>query len=140
MELPFYEAKKEEILKGGLEMKRQVRIIITGFLFLATMGYTLFVGPDPASACRMRNWGSPGGGDYVPKWRPPTGSFDGPSLTKEQAFDIVANHIKKFNPNLQVGQIKDAGPFYEVEILSDGREVVERLGVDKQSGSLQPLY
>jgi hypothetical protein len=57
-------------------------------------------------------------------------------LTKEQVYDIVANHVSKLNPSLKVGKIDDAGGFYEVEIISDEKEVIQRLGVDKQSGRL----
>lgn len=56
--------------------------------------------------------------------------------SKEQAFDIVSNHIRKLKPDLRVGQINDAGNFYEAEILSTDNEVVQLIGVDKQSGRL----
>jgi hypothetical protein len=86
--------------------------------------------------------GAPGGQDYVPQKRAQIdpNSPNGPSLTEDQAFDLVATHIKRFNPDLEVGKINDAGSFYEVEILSAQSEVIERLAVDKWSGSLRPLY
>ena len=121
-------------------MKRAVKIILSGILFLAVIGlaYTTFMGPGNANAC---NWGSQGGKDYVSQKRGSTGPLANRStLTKEQAYDIVANHIKKLNPNLEVGDIKDAGRFYEAEVLSEGKEVIERLAVDKQSGRLMPIY
>jgi hypothetical protein len=121
-------------------MKRSMGIIIVVLAFLALAGgaYTLALGPGQADACNM---GSPGGQDYVPQQRTqidPT-SPSGQSVTQEQAFDIVTSHIKRFNPNLEVGQVVDAGAFYEVEILSED-EVIERLAVDKWSGSLRPLF
>ncbi len=105
---------------------------------LIAFGYNHLVGPDHANAC---NSGAPGGQGYVPQQRVSRGPSlpSGPSLTKEQAFDIVSSHIKKFNSSLDVGEIKDAGAYYDVEILTDGKEVVERLAVDKQSGSLRSL-
>ncbi len=117
-------------------MKRYVGIIIMGVLFLAIVGtaYNHFIGPNDARACGR---GRSGGGDYVPQRRGSSGSLaPSPSLTKEQAYDIVANHVSKLNPSLKVGKIDDAGGFYEVEIISDENEVIQRLGVDKQSGRL----
>jgi hypothetical protein len=60
-------------------------------------------------------------------------------MTKEQAHDVVAKHINRINPDLRIGLIKDAGSFYETEILNKDNRVVERLGVDKQSGRLMVL-
>ncbi len=117
-------------------MKRIVKLISKRVLVVAVAGiaYLLLAGANNVDAC---NWGSPGGQDYVPQRRAPGGSaYNTPSLTKEQAYDVVANHIKRINPNLEVGRISDAGSFYEAEIVSQSNEVVERLGVDKQSGRL----
>lgn len=57
-------------------------------------------------------------------------------LTKEKAVEIVVKHVKKLNPNLEVGQVNDAGSFFEAEILSKDKEVVQLMGVDKESGRL----
>ncbi len=118
-------------------MKRHLRIILTGVFFLAVIGvgYSMFMVPKHADAC---GYGSSGGQGYVPQQRGNSGGYfaSKPSLTKEQAFDIVTNHVKKLNPNLRVGQINDAGNFFEAEILSEGNEVVQLMGVDKQSGRL----
>jgi len=118
-------------------MKRHFKTILTGILFLTLIGvgYSMFVGPDHAGAC---GWGRQGGQDYVPERRGnPTGPFAArPSLTKEQAVDIVSSHIKRLNPNLKVGQINDAGSFFEAEVLSADNELVQLIGVDKVSGRL----
>jgi hypothetical protein len=117
-------------------MKPYVKTFIIGMFFLAVIGLALtsFTGLDKASACGA---GSPGGQDYVPKRRGPTGPLARkPALTKEQAYKIVANHIRRLNPNLEVGKINDAGSFYEAEILSENKELVQRMGVDKLSGRL----
>ncbi len=117
-------------------MKRYVKKIIPGILLLATLGfgYTFYMGPSSADACGT---GRAGGEDYVPQRRGPSGPIaQGPLVTKEQAYDIVTNHVKRLNPSLEVGPINDAGSFYEVDILSDKNELVQRLGVDKQSGRL----
>ncbi len=123
-----------------MKFRGYLGIVFIGAAILALMafGYNQLVGPGHANAC---NSGTPGGQGYVPQQRMSKApSFPNrPSLTKEQAFDIVSRHIKKFNSNLDVGKIRDAGPYYDVEILSEGKEVVERLAVDKQSGSLRSL-
>lgn len=59
-----------------------------------------------------------------------------PFLTKEQAYDVVENHVRKLNPALKIGQIIDAGSFYEANVLAENGEVVQRLGVDKESGQI----
>lgn len=118
-------------------MKRYVGIVIAGVLFLAIagIGYDHVAGPSHANAC---GWGRSGGGDYVPQKRgPTTGSLSTkPFLTKEQAYDVVENHVRKLNPALKIGQIIDAGSFYEANVLAENGEVVQRLGVDKESGQI----
>ncbi|MFC1822332.1 hypothetical protein ACFL9T_06460 [Thermodesulfobacteriota bacterium] len=129
--------------------KRNLGIVIAGVLFLFIVGftYTPFMGLNHAGAC---NWGQRGGGDYAPQQRGSRGTWlgslskgdrsDSLSMTKEQAHDVVASHIKRLNPDLEIGKIQDAGGFYEAEVLSgETREVVERLGVDKRSGRLIPI-
>lgn len=117
-------------------MKRTVRIIIVNVLFLAVIvfGITPFVGPNHVSACGV---GAQGGASYVPQRRGPTGPLaQRSSLTKEQASEIVSRHIKRLNPELEVGGINDAGSFFEAEIISKENEVIQIMGVDKESGRL----
>lgn len=117
-------------------MKRPVKIIILTVLFVAIIGFspTFFVGSNHASAC---GWGNSGGENYVPQRRGPTGPLaQRYTLTKEQAFEIVSQHVKRLNPDLEVGRINDAGSFFEAEILSRDNEVVQLVGVDKTSGRL----
>lgn len=119
-------------------MIRNGRRIIGGVLFwsLIGIGVTLISGPVPANACSCSS-GTAGGGDYVPQRRDSANtSAQGPSLTKEQAFDIVSKHVKKLNPKLTIGEIEDAGGIYKVEILSNGKKILQRIGVDKATGLL----
>ncbi len=122
-------------------MKRYiVGIAVVGILSLGVMGFVSipFMGLTHSNAC---NSGKAGGGDYVPQQRSQVGSyFNRPALTKAQAYDVLANHVKKINPDLEIGEIKDGGGFYIAEILSEEKEVVERLAVDKQSGQLRVIY
>ncbi len=117
-------------------MRRELKNIVVGILLITTIGfgYTLFVGPKHANACGTSR---AGGEDYVPQRRDQVGPIaQGPLITKEQAYDIVASHVKRLNPALEIGQVNDAGGFYEVEVIANKNEVVQRLGVDKQSGRL----
>jgi len=117
-------------------MKPHAKPFFTTIIILSVIGLVLvpLAAFDHASAC---NWGSPGGQDYVPQRRGAPGPLaQKPALTIEQAHEIVANHIKRLNPDLVVGKINDAGTFYEAEILSKNMELVQLMGVDKISGRL----
>lgn len=122
-------------------MKRYlVGIAIVGILSLGIMGFvnTPYIGLTLSKAC---DHGTAGGGDFVPQKDNQVRSyFNRPALTKEQALDVLANHVKKINPDFQIGEIKDVGAFYEAEILSVDKEVVERVAVDKKSGRLRVIY
>ena len=118
-------------------MKKNFKKLAFGILSLAVFGFgfLVFTGYQEAEAC---GWGGSGGQGYAPQRR---GNQLGPlaskpAITQEQAFDMVFNHIKRLNPDLRVGQVNDAGNFYEAEILSADNEVVQLMGVDKQSGRL----
>jgi len=95
-----------------------------------------FVALDIAQAC---GWGQgrAGGGDYVPQRRDSGGFWASKGdVSESQARDIVTNYVKKLNPNLGIGEVKDNGGFYEVQIVDQGQQVVQLLGVDKRSGRL----
>jgi hypothetical protein len=122
-------------------MKKLGAVIIGSLLVLAIFAFahSNFLGSGPAFACGgMGSWGSSGGGDYVPQRRGLSNSFANraPALTEGQAHDVVANHVKKLNPDLRIGQMKDAGSYYEAEVLGANGDVVQRLGVDKESGRM----
>ncbi len=119
-------------------MKLFLKIFFSGILLITLIGvgHMWITGPYNANACGW-NSGSAGGGDYVPQRRNSTGPIAQKSfLTKEQAADLANNHVKRLNPSLKVGQINDAGSFYEIQILNSTNDVVQRLGVDKQTGRL----
>lgn len=115
-------------------MKRLTKPIFTGSLILAVALLISFVSVDIASAC---GWGQGGGQAYVPQRRDQNGYLaQKQPLTLEQARDLVTNYVKRLNPKLEVGNITDNGGFYEAEVIGEGNEVIQLVGVDKQSGRL----
>jgi len=58
------------------------------------------------------------------------------ALTEEQARDIVSNYVKRLNPKLNIGNVTDNGGFFEAEIIGEDNQVIQLVGVDKQSGRL----
>jgi hypothetical protein len=120
-------------------MKKIGAVVVGGLLLLAMFGfaYSHFGGSGHALACGG-GLGSAGGGDYVPQRRGPSDwlANRAPALTQEQAHDVVSNHVKGLNPDLRIGRLKDAGSYYEAEVLGANGDVVQRLGVDKESGRM----
>jgi hypothetical protein len=131
-------------INGGVEMKKLGAVVIGSLLVLGVfaLAHSNFLGSGPAFACGgmggMGSWGAAGGGDYVPQRRGLSNSFANraPALSEGQAHDVVANHLKRLNPDLTIGQMKDAGSYYEAEVLGANGDVVQRLGVDKESGRM----
>lgn len=133
-------------------MKRIGAVIVGGLIVLVMLGlaYSNFGGTGSALACggwgsagsqSCGAWGSPGssgGGDYVPQRRGLSDSFKNraPALTQDQAYDVVANQVRKLNPDLKIGRMQDAGSYFEAEVLGTNGDVVQRLGVDKESGRM----
>ncbi len=117
-------------------MTRLTKPILSASLILARALLINFVGLDIANAC---GWGQGGGQGYVPQRRDSNGFLaqkPAATLTAEQARDIVTKYVKRLNPNLEVGNVKDNGGFYEAEIIDEGNEVIQLVGIDKQSGRL----
>ena len=115
-------------------MKKLTTPILTGSLILTIALLINFVGLDIANAC---GWGQGGGQGYVPQRRDSNGFLaQKQALTEEQARDIVTKYVKRLNPNLEVGNVKDNGSFYEAEIIAEDNEVIQLVGIDKQSGRL----
>jgi hypothetical protein len=63
-------------------------------------------------------------------------------MTKEDAEMVVQNFLKSTgNPNLKLGNIKDEGSAYEVEIVTKGgNSLVDRILVDKRTGWMRSVY
>jgi len=115
-------------------MTKKIRTITLGVSILALMGMLNFVAVDFAAAC---GYGQSGGSGYVPQRRDSGELLAKKSaVSEDQARDIVSSYVKRLIPNLAIGKVQDNGGFYAVEIVDEGREVVQLLGVDKRSGRL----
>jgi Spy/CpxP family protein refolding chaperone len=63
------------------------------------------------------------------------------SLEEKDARQVIENYIKSTgNPNLALGQIKDAGNAFEVEIVTKEKSLVDKVLVDKSSGAMRSAY
>ncbi|WP_299976744.1 hypothetical protein [Desulfobacula sp.] len=114
----------------------------TIFAFLFIVAGMLFFNPLTAMAC---GYGNSGGSDFVPQRQSPSWGNQAPgnqapaAIGQEQAKDIVKSHVSRLNPDLAVGNINDAGGFFEVEVINKFDEVLQLVGVDKFSGRLMLL-
>jgi hypothetical protein len=116
-------------------MTRIAQSAKTFVLFLTVIGIIGIASVDFAQAC---GWGQGGGDAYVPQRRDQNNGFlaQKQALTEDQARDIVSNYIKRLNPKLNIGNVNDNGGFYEAEIIGEDNQVIQLVGVDKQSGRL----
>ena len=115
-------------------MIRTAKLAKTFILFLTVTVILGIASIDFAEAC---GWGQGGGTGYVPQRRDQNGFLaQKQPVTEEQARDIVSNYIKRLNPKLNIGNITDNGGFYEAEIIGEDSQIVQLVGVDKQSGRL----
>jgi hypothetical protein len=60
------------------------------------------------------------------------------ALTTKDTESILRNYIGA-NPNLKVGKIQDKGKYFEGEIVTKDNSLVAKLGVDKNTGWVQPV-
>ena len=115
-------------------MKRHLKKTLTSLGIAAAFSGLIFlipVGTD-AFAC---GYNKSGGEAFTPK-RQDSNFYQNSSVTKEKAVEIVASHIQRLNPELRVGNVNDNGPLYEAEILSSDDEILQVLGVYKNSWRL----
>ena len=96
-----------------------------------------FLLPSAAMAC---GYGTEGGADYVPQRQAPFAANQTASaITAAQARQIVLRQVSSLNPNLKVGNVNDAGRYYEVQVINSKHEIVQVLGVDKATAFLTVL-
>jgi hypothetical protein len=63
------------------------------------------------------------------------------SVTEDQAMSLVKDYLESTqNPNLMLGEIAENGDYFEAEITTRNGDLVDRIRVDKYTGSLQSAY
>ena len=62
-------------------------------------------------------------------------------INRAQARSMVENYLQSTgNPNLKLGDIKDEGPYFEADIVTKDNSLVDKLMVDKNTGTMRSLY
>ena len=62
-------------------------------------------------------------------------------LSKEQARQQVERYLKSTgNPNLKAGKIEDKGELFQVEIVAKDGSLVDKILVNKSSGTMRSIY
>lgn len=65
----------------------------------------------------------------------------GKSVTAKEAESMVRSYLKfSRNPNLQVGKVRDAGAAFEIDIVTMGDALVDKILVDKSTGWMRSAY
>ncbi len=76
------------------------------------------------------------GGQYGPRYQQPQKPLD-----EKQAREEAEDYLKSTrNPNLKVGKIQDKGDQYEVSIETKEGSLVDKILVDKDTGSMRSTY
>ena len=95
------------------------------------------VGSGPVKGAQ----GEPGAGT-CPYMGPKTGSSvvkPGEPLTADQAKALVQQEIGR-NPNLKADKVIEKGVNYEVEVVTKDGSLVDKIEVDKKTGSVRSIY
>jgi hypothetical protein len=84
--------------------------------------------------------GNPGyGNQYIPQ--PPQNQQPQKQLGEKDVRGILEDYLKsKKNPNLKLGKIKDDGYAFEAEIVTKDNSLVDRILVDKNTGTMRSAY
>jgi hypothetical protein len=95
------------------------------------------MGPQMMGPGRGRHM-MPGGSarNYPPQYQQRKGP-----LEEKDAREVVKNYLKSTrNPNLEIGNITDAGEVFEAEIVTKDNSLVDKVLVDKSSGWIRSAY
>ena len=63
----------------------------------------------------------------------------GEPLTADKAKDLVQQEIGR-NPNLKADKVIEKGGNYEVEVVTKEGSLVDKIEVNKQTGSVRSIY
>jgi hypothetical protein len=62
-------------------------------------------------------------------------------LEEKDIKPMIENYLKSTrNPNLKLGKIVDKGSAFEAEIVTKDNSLVDRIAVDKTTGSMRSVY
>ncbi|MFO7667951.1 MAG: hypothetical protein R6V76_15165 [Desulfobacterales bacterium] len=76
------------------------------------------------------------GPGYSPQYR-----NSGKPIDLKEAKAMMSDYMKSSrNPNLKLGKIKDSGEAFEAEILTKKNDLVDRVYIDKATGSVRSAY
>ncbi len=65
----------------------------------------------------------------------------GKPLGMKDAKSMMEDYLKSTrNPNLKLGKIKDTGTAFEAEVLTKNNSLVDKVLIDKQTGSMRSTY
>jgi hypothetical protein len=95
------------------------------------------MGPQMMGPGRGRHM-MPGGSarNYPPQYQQRKGP-----LEEKDAREVVENYLKSTrNPNLEIGNITEAGDVFEAEIVTKDNSLVDKVLVDKSSGWIRSAY
>ena len=116
-------------------MKKRIKktLAAVGALSIIGGGVALIPFDNESFACGYKNAGGEG---FAPQQKGST-YFNQSTITQNKAVEIVTQHIQRLNPDLKIGNVNDAGPMYEAEILSGvDEEILQVIGVYKRSGQM----
>jgi hypothetical protein len=125
---------------------RSVRKMQTGTMALAAAriehgcyGYEPGYGYAMMGGGMMGGYGGPGNrGNESPWYKPPQ---TGKELTENDAKTEVESYLSGLtNPNLRIGNIKDMGSAFEVEVVTKDGSLVDKVDVDKNTGYMNSIY
>ncbi|MGA8571592.1 MAG: hypothetical protein ACLP7A_09915 [Desulfobaccales bacterium] len=63
----------------------------------------------------------------------------GQPLTADQAKALVEQEIGR-NPNLKTGKVIEKGGNYELDVVTKDGSLVDKIEVNKQTGSVRSIY
>jgi hypothetical protein len=67
--------------------------------------------------------------------------YNHPVVNREEAARIFEDYLNsRHNPNLKLGHIKDEGPSFEADLLTQNNSLVDKLLVDKDTGRMRSAY
>ena len=65
----------------------------------------------------------------------------GKPIDAKEAEAMIKDYLKSSrNPNLKLGKIKDIGNAFEAEIRTRNNDLVDRILIDKETGSVRSAY